>query len=300
MYKIYLYMLSIKRLIFETGKTQSEIGDVLGLPQSAVSNMSKGFRQIRPEHIARLKTAFGDELVNRCMIPDDDYNTHESARTVQATILSADVVQDLRSELAEDAEVLEPIPIVSIEQAKTPDLNVKDLVLSGSKDIKTITWPEFIGKLAPFDVIYSTYTDRMTPLFVPGEFLFIKYLHPKEGEQIMQGVYLIDTKPHGSFLCRLRDNHDGTLTASFDNCDSYEPITYSREDVSSIGEVAFSVRLGELTFDVANVADLKAQRNFKDEQIRILTTQLDKQGDRANRLVDQMDRLITIVEQKNN
>lgn len=202
---------------------------------------------------------------------------------------------------AEDAEIietLEAIPIVSIEQAKEPGLNVKELVLSGSKDVKTISWVEFIKKLAPFDAIYTTYTDRMSPLYVPGEFLFTKYLHPAEGETIMQGVYLIDTRQHGSFLCRLCDNLDGTLTASFDKCDSYAPITYKREDVTSIGEVAFSVRLGELTFDVANVADLKAQRQFKDEQIRILATQLDKQGDRANRLVDHIDRLVTIIEEK--
>ncbi len=211
---------------------------------------------------------------------------------------ATDYTADPKAEDAEIIETLEAIPIVSIEQAKEPGLNVKELVLSGSKDVKTISWVEFIKKLAPFDAIYTTYTDRMSPLYVPGEFLFIKYLHPAEGETIMQGVYLIDTKQHGSFLCRLRDNLNGSLTASFDKCDSYAPITYKREDVTSIGEVAFSVRLGELTFDVANVADLKAQRQFKDEQIRILATQLDKQGDRANRLVDHIDRLVTIIEKK--
>ena len=293
--------------------SKTDFGKAVGVSNSFVSSMRKS---LGPDKIQSIAQTYPDLNIEWLLTGEGEMLKTHGANSVitgdvsgngnQIVAGNNNVLQDKEANYtagpkAEDAEIietLEAIPIVSIEQAKEPGLNVKELVLSGSKDVKTISWVEFIKKLAPFDAIYTTYTDRMSPLYVPGEFLFTKYLHPAEGETIMQGVYLIDTRQHGSFLCRLCDNLDGTLTASFDKCDSYAPITYKREDVTSIGEVAFSVRLGELTFDVANVADLKAQRQFKDEQIRILATQLDKQGDRANRLVDHIDRLVTIIEEK--
>lgn len=293
--------------------SKTDFGKAVGVSNSFVSSMRKS---LGPDKIQSIAQTYPDLNIEWLLTGEGEMLKTQSANNVITGDVSGNgnqfvagnnnVLRDKEATYtaeptAEDAEIietLEAIPIVSIEQAKEPGLNVKELVLSGSKDVKTISWVEFIKKLAPFDAIYTTYTDRMSPLYVPGEFLFTKYLHPAEGETIMQGVYLIDTRQHGSFLCRLCDNLDGTLTASFDKCDNYAPITYKREDVTSIGEVAFSVRLGELTFDVANVADLKAQRQFKDEQIRILATQLDKQGDRANRLVDHIDRLVTIIEEK--
>lgn len=295
-------MLSIKRLIFESGKTQSEIGDVIGLPQSAISNMANGFRQVRKKHVAKLRAAFGDEMIDRCMIPDEEFDAHAGAQTVQATIIPRAVVDDIKDELsqpkAEDAEIietLEAIPVITTDQAKAPGIDVKELVLSGSSEVKRLSIWEFFGKFGEFDAICPTYRDSMIPTYVPGDFLFIKYKQVTNESYIKQGRYLLDTREHGTILCIVEDTEDGWLTLSFKNARKYKPMRVKKEDVMSIADIVLMVRMGDMAFETVDIGSLQVQLDKKDMQIDnlfaqlgSLTNQMDKQGDRTNRVIDQI------------
>ena len=199
---------------------------------------------------------------------------------------------------AEDAEIietLEAIPVISTEQAKAPDVDVKALVQSGSSKVKRLSIGEFFEKFGEFDAICPTYRDSMIPTYVPGDFLFIKYKQVTNESYIKQGRYLLDTREHGTILCIVEDTEDGYLTLSFKNAKKYKPMRVKKEDVMSIADIVLMVRMGDMAFDVMDVAQLQQQMAVKDEQYRLLMEQYNKTGDRVNRVIDQNQQLINTL-----
>lgn len=199
---------------------------------------------------------------------------------------------------AEDAEIietLEAIPVISTEQAKAPDVDVKALVQSGSSKVKRLSIWEFFEKFGEFDAICPTYRDSMIPTYVPGDFLFIKYKQVTDESYIKQGRYLLDTREHGMILCIVEDTEDGWLTLSFKNARKYKPMRVKKEDVMSIADIVLMVRMGDMAFDVMDVAQLQQQMAVKDEQYRLLMEQYNKTGDRVNRVIDQNQQLINTL-----
>lgn len=300
-------MLDLKKLRFEAGdKSQNEIGEILGLPQSTISKMEKGWQKIRPEHIAKLKAAYGVELVNSCMVPDELYNSHTGAQTVQATILHRDLVDEIHGELTqpkkEDAEIietLEAIPIVSLEQAKAPDFDVKRHVFGKSNEIERKNFNEWfvtiIKQVGLFDVVSPVVSDRMMPTYMPNDRIFSKYLlHATNDTYIEQGIYLLDTDS-GNILCNVRDLDNGSLELTFDNSRKYRPRIIKKKDVKSIAQVVMTLRFGTMAFDVMDIAQIQQQMEVKDEQYRLLMEQYNKTGDRVNRVIDQNQQLINTL-----
>lgn len=201
-------------------------------------------------------------------------------------------VPEPRIEDAEVIETLEAIPVITTDQAKAPGVDVKKLVLSGSKEVKRLSIGEFFGKFGEFDAICPTYRDSMIPTYVPGDFLFIKYKQVTNESYIKQGRYLLDTREHGTILCIVEDTEDGWLTLSFKNARKYKPMRVKKEDIMSIADIVLMVRMGDMAFDVMDTAQMQQQLAIKDEQFRLLMEQYNKTGDRVNRVIDQNQQLI--------
>ena len=57
-------MFDIKRFCEDHNLRQADFGNIIGVEQSVVSNMTKGIRHIRLEHIERLREAYGNVVDN--------------------------------------------------------------------------------------------------------------------------------------------------------------------------------------------------------------------------------------------
>lgn len=201
-----------------------------------------------------------------------------------------------KAEDVEDVETLEAIPVITTDQAKAPNVDVKKLVMSGSSQVKRLSIWEFFEKFGEFDAICPTYRDSMIPTYVPGDFLFIKYKQVTNESYIKQGRYLLDTREHGTILCIVEDTEDGYLTLSFKNARKYKPMRVKKEDVMSIADIVLMVRMGDMAFETIDIGALQVQLDKKDMQIDnlfaqlgSLTNQMDKQVDRTNRVIDQIE-----------
>lgn len=201
-----------------------------------------------------------------------------------------------KAEDVEDVETLEAIPVITTDQAKAPNVDVKKLVMSGSSQVKRLSIWEFFEKFGEFDAICPTYRDSMIPTYVPRDFLFIKYKQVTNESYIKQGRYLLDTREHGTILCIVEDTEDGYLTLSFKNARKYKPMRVKKEDVMSIADIVLMVRMGDMAFETIDIGALQVQLDKKDMQIDnlfaqlgSLTNQMDKQGDRTNRVIDQIE-----------
>lgn len=290
-------VLNIKQFVFDYSIPQSELSDVLGLKQPQVSLLLNGKRKILDKHEEAMRAKYGSLI--------DPYFVEKkvSRGAGGVTIFPAAVIDDIKNELSqpksEDIEVIEPleaIPVITTDQAKAPGIDVKELVLSGSKEVKRLSIWEFFEKFGEFDAICPTYRDSMIPTYVPGDFLFIKYKQVTNESYIKQGRYLLDTREHGTILCIVEDTEDGWLTLSFKNARKYKPMRVKKEDVMSIADIVLMVRMGDMAFETIDIGALQVQLDKKDMQIDnlfaqlgSLTNQMDKQGDRTNRVIDQIE-----------
>lgn len=295
-------MLMIKRLLRDRKMSQKTLAMQLGIDEATMSLLANGHRPLSKDLRDAIDALFGAEVVARYDIQPISQPTQ-----VQAAIYPSGVIDDLREEMRneliqpkpEDAEVietLEAIPVITTDQAKAPGVDVKELVLSGSSEVKRLSIWEFFEKFGEFDAICPTYRDSMIPTYVPGDFLFIKYKQVTNESYIKQGRYLLDTREHGTILCIVEDTEDGWLTLSFKNARKYKPMRVKKEDVMSIADIVLMVRMGDMAFETVDIGALQVQLDKKDMQIDNLfaqlgnlTNQMDKQGDRTNRVIDQIE-----------
>lgn len=295
-------MLMLKRLLRSEKMSQKDLAAQLGIDEASMSLIVNGRRDMSIEMRKAIDALFGADKVAQF-----DIQPITNPTQVQATIYPSGVIDDLREELRseysqpkpEDTEVietLEAIPVITNDQAKAPGVNVKELVLSGSSEVKRLSIWEFFEKFGEFDAICPTYRDSMIPTYVPGDFLFIKYKQVTNDSYIKQGRYLLDTREHGSILCIVEDTEDGMLTLSFKNARKYKPMRVRKEDVLSIADIVLMVRMGDMAFETVDIGSLQMQIDKKDmqiaslfEQLGSLTNQMDKQGDRTNRVIDQIE-----------
>lgn len=279
-------MLDIKRLLFETNKTQAELGEIVGLPQSAISNMMKGFRQIRPEHIRRWKEVLGDQLVDSCIIPDEAFDAHAGAKTVQATIISADTVEeikeDLRNEVAEElkdtAVIAEPV-IVPTSIMQRPDTDSKKWVESREAQTNADRL-QIASILNATDMAWRVEDEAMRPTLFQGEYVLLKEMDDEA--QIIDGrVYAIDTKFHGNLIRRVYDEGDSYRLAPL-NKDGFAAITIRKED-------GYNRRyriLCHLSTEITILPDVDEERRRQDR----LIDEVSKAGGRVDRLIDLLEK----------
>ena len=64
-------MIDLRRLAFDKGLGQKELGDILNVAQSQVSLMTNGRRDITQSHIDLLINHFGKDVVDHYTISDD-------------------------------------------------------------------------------------------------------------------------------------------------------------------------------------------------------------------------------------
>lgn len=290
--------------------SKTDFGKAVGVSNSFVSSMRKS---LGPDKIQSIAQTYPDLNIEWLLTGEGEMLKTQSTNSVITGDVSGNgnqfvagnnnVLQDKgvshtaepKAEDAEIIETLEAIPVITADQAKAPGVDVKELVLSGSSEVKRLSIWEFFEKFGEFDAICPTYRDSMIPTYVPGDFLFIKYKQVTNESYIKQGRYLLDTCEHGTILCIVEDTEDGYLTLSFKNAKKYKPMRVKKEDVMSIADIVLMVRMGDMAFDVMDVAQLQQQMAVKDEQYRLLMEQYNKTGDRVNRVIDQNQQLINTL-----
>lgn len=282
--------------------SKTEFGKRIGASASYVSSIRKS---IAPDKIEGIAENWPELNIEWLMTGEGQMLKPQTANSVSVGSVSGNgnnfvagnnnhvgATPEPRVEYAEVIETLEAIPVITTDQAKAPDVDVKELVLSGSKKVKRLSIWEFFENFGEFDAICPTYRDSMIPTYVPGDFLFIKYKQVTNESYIKQGRYLLDTREHGTILCIVEDTDDGWLTLSFKNVRKYKPMRIKKEDVMSIADIVLMVRMGDMAFDVMDTAQMQQQLAIKDEQFRLLMEQYNKTGDRVNRVIDQNQYLI--------
>lgn len=129
-------------------------------------------------------------------------------------------------------------PYVRSEIVQSRDLSIKKLVQHNSDKLIEKSLIEFLGG-GSIDYVQRVITSAMSPLFMPGDLLFIRFL-PDDASIISGAIYLLDTKNYGAMVRQVYVK-DETYTLHALNKE-YPESTVNREGIYSFGLVVRMIR----------------------------------------------------------
>lgn len=258
-------MLDIKKLCFDLNINQTQFGQVIGEPQSVVSHIIKGARRLRDDHMDKLIDKYGEEFIKHYIIPDEVtqiFNTAQ-ARQIEATIIPAEVVEEVRAEVKAEIEEAESVPIISSKVANDVSVNVRKFVEKRGDEMERIKPKDLIGEA---DVAERIRKGSMMPTFMPGDIVFVQFLDDKK--VISDGhTYYFDLAGRPTIIRKVKFEGD-KLRLIAENPEFGDIIT-TFDDIENVADIVGMFR----SFFSNQYADIEAVRRRKDEQVDKLIEQ---------------------------
>lgn len=273
-------MINFKQLMFDKGLNQSDLANIWGISQSLVSKVIRGTRGVPVYYIDKLVEHFGEDVINQYTMPDKPFEVIEQPATV--TILTPEVVEDMRKEIKEEieAEEIKKTIVLPSSVIRDPKINIKAEVKAGNlneyaKPTQDIL-PLHQGKV-------YTYCDDMEPEIRAGEPVLVRLL--PSGIPIVPGeMYFVDM-PSGGKIRYVEKEEGGKLYLKARN-NAYGDIVIDRSEVQSLWSVVLILR----TPRSMSVKESTAQEMLinKDRHLDRLLDQVDRAGERERMLIEHL------------
>jgi transcriptional regulator with XRE-family HTH domain len=289
-------MIDLKRLAFDNGMGQKELGEILNVAQSQVSLMQNGRRDILPSHIELLNERFGEEVVKSYMVDDEIANIFHTPQNKQVTaeIIPAQVVEEIKAEVAEEirAEVVEEVkaeieeaisvPLVSSKVANNATINIRKFVEKQGDEMERINPSNLV---AHADIAERIRKGSMMPTFMPGDIVFVQFLDDKK--IIADGhTYYFDLRDRPTIIRKVKFEGD-KLRLIADN-PNYGDIMTTFDEIDNVADIVGMFR----TMFANQYADIEEVRRKKDEQVDSLIKEVSKAGVRVDKMMEQMSLLV--------
>lgn len=255
-------MVDLRRLAFDKELGQNELGGILKIAQSQVSLMMNGRRDITQAHLDLLIEHFGADTMAHYIIDDKTMDALRSshARQVEATIIPAEVVEEVRAEVISEAVV----PIVPKEIAQKASTNIKKFIEENASELEHF---DPLSITAEVDGAERVCTTSMATTFVPGDVVFVRFL--KDKTHIIDGaMYYFDLKTRPTMIRMVKIIDDNHLLLRALN-PRYGDVQIHKDEVNNIGELKGMYRA---TFSDLS-AEIEEVRRKKDEQVDKLIAQ---------------------------
>lgn len=290
-------MFDIKRFCFDMGLKQSELGDVIGVDQSVVSNMANGLRKIRLEHIEKLRAKYGD-IVNNYFI-DGEVRPVQPARMSPApeqTDTLRDIQGDYSAEHSVAAVVVEPIPLVPDAVLRNPD---KDIIewMETSEAQKGAHFFDIFDILRRAKFAIKTDDDSMAPALFQNEYVLMRPID--RSTRIVNGKpYGIETTTAEAMIRILYDKGDSILAVALNK--QYGDMEIPKSEVVRLHQPIFhgSTRLSIVPDQSSEVLAKDGQIAQQGAQINSLIADLGKSLDELGKSGARQDKLIEMLDKR--
>lgn len=277
-------MFDLKRFAEDAHLSQKEIGEIIGVEQPVVSGMMTGKRYVRMSHIEKLRQVYGDIVAQytteKAIFPATNTATRRSYPQQESSqqILN-DVVTNVTSE-----DVVTELPLVPDAIIRRPDTDVFEWTKSEEAGLPSHIF-DITDILKRTKFVIKTDDDSMAPTLFQNEYVFMKPM-PDNGRIIDGKSYGIDTKPAGLIIRTLYDKGDSYLAVPINR--QYGELLIDKDEVIRIYHIIFhgSTRVSQLPDCSASNAERDKRINQQGEQISSLISQLDKSGERVDKLIE--------------
>lgn len=280
-------MFDIKRFCFDQNLSQAAFGDIIGEAQSVVSHMIKGVRKMRIDHIEKLKNTYGS-IVDQYLTDGVPVKPATMSPLPSSTIVGQ--VSDVqRGYDVEEAMIVEQPPIIPDAIARKAEIDILKWAESNEADHSKNTF-DILDILKKTAFIIKMTNNAMAPALYQNELVFLKPL--PSNTLITDGdPYGIDTNNRGILIRHLYDRGDHYL-ARPKNRREYGDIQIPKHSVIRVYLPLFhgSDHLAAIPNTDIDLAQRDKQISQQGSQITSLINQLDKSGERMDRLIDMLDK----------
>lgn len=188
----------------------------------------------------------------------------EVGEALNMSVLPAEVVEEIKEEIAKEIEKEIIVPIVPHEIATKTDTNIRTYIEENASELahfdpRTIT--------ADVDLAETITTTSMSPIYMPNDKIFIKFL--KEKTKITDGkIYYFDIRTRPTMVRMVKLLDDGRLLLRAAN-PRYGDIYLKKDEIINIGEIKslFRDTFGD------QYLEIDAVRRKKEDQIDKLVEQ---------------------------
>ena len=276
--------IDIKALMIDYSLTQTDIADIMKESQSVISTLANGKRRLMKRHIDALVAHFGQETIDAYTRPDKPFEG--ITQTAEVTLLTPEVVAEIKEEVREEIEEVESFPVLPEDVTTSPNTDVLKYVEENGSELETIN-PNQLLLGAKVDVAERIKRTSMLPTFQPEDTVFIRFI--KDKMKIVDGeTYYLDCKNRPTMIRLVKFEPDGKLRLIAKNS-QYGDIVIERSDVINIGVVValFRMTFGDQYSELEALRREKdAEREKKDSQIDKMLEMMDKQAEQQTKLID--------------
>ena len=271
--------IDLRKLLFDKGLSQRDLAKIIGTAQSEVSNFANGRRPLLRHHLQSLIDYFGNDTINQYTLPTDPFKPTTSQ--AQVTILTPEVVNDIREEVAEElrAEVAESFPVLPEAVAIKPNTDLKEFIEENSSELEQVNPGQLLRSA---DMAERILRNSMYPTFVPGDIVFVQFLD-EESKMNDGEIYYIKSRTRTSMIRQVKFEEGGKVRLIAQN-ERYADVIMSRGDLVNVGIVVGMLRL---TFG-DQYSEMENLRRTKEEQLnrfidmhREMIAEIREQGKRA-------------------
>lgn len=266
--------------------TISKFEEMCDLSNGYIAAMRKGFGQ---EKLNNVLTAFpelnrewllygeGEMLKVPAVVTVFNPSSEERQEVgegVDISMYPAEVVEEIKAEVVEEIEKEMVVPIVPHEVALKANINIRKYIEDNASELEHFD-PRSIT--AEVDTAEHICTTSMSPTFVPGDKVFIKFLQEKS-KITDGGIYYFDTSTRPTMIRLVKLLDDGRLLLKAFN-PRYGDIYLRKEEITNIGKISGMYRqtFGDM------YAEIEEVRRKKDEQVNIL---IEQNGEALNIIKD--------------
>ena len=280
-------ILNFKQFMFDKSLRQHDLAQILGESQSVISMFVNGKRIPMKRHLELLEKEFGADVIAQYMVDEERYHDIIS-RQVPATIVPAEVVEEIKEEVAQ----AESVPILSEDLSTATDIDIRSYIDVNGDELERINPSQLLQQA---DLAERVMRTSMLPTFAPGDIIFIRFM--KDKAKLIDGeTYYFDLKSLPTMIRKVKiEGEKLRLIAQNPN---FGDIITTRADIVSVAKIVGLLRLTFTDF----YSDVEEARKRKDEQITDLihthASQVDKFIDSIQEARKCEQRLIDMLEKK--
>lgn len=274
-------MFDIKRFCEDHNLRQADFGNIIGVEQSVVSNMTKGIRHIRLEHIERLRETYGNVVDN---YRTDGVPVKPATMSPLPTSTTNDVSASYTATQSIPAVEITPPPLVPDKIVRDPSIEVLDWVNSREIDHSQNAF-NIASILRRTKFVIQMSNSAMSPTLYQNEYVFLKPF--ASTSEIIDGeIYGIETAARGVLIRFLYDDGDYYL-ARPKNTREFSDLRIPKAD-ANLFHIVFhgSTHLSSLP---DNEGEMVEQLSRQGDYITSLIDEVGKAGQRVDRLIDMVE-----------
>jgi transcriptional regulator with XRE-family HTH domain len=199
-------MADLKQFRKQNNLTQDELGEYLGIKKSFISRIENGFHKLPQEKLSKLLENDLGWNVSALLTSNESEEVYSTSSGFES-IVPAEVVAEIKEEVAQEVAIAESVPILSEDLTTATDINIRSYIEENGDELERINPSQMLQQA---DLAEKVMRASMLPTFAPGDIVFIRFM--KDKAKLIDGdTYYFDLKSLPTMIRKVKFEGDNKL-----------------------------------------------------------------------------------------